>query len=42
MVKELIKTLKDLGFTVLGDEEQKNKTKEEFIDLLKNGKYTLK
>lgn len=41
-VKELIKTLKDLGFTVLGDEEQKNKTKEEFIDLLKNGKYTLK
>ncbi|XP_065931446.1 uncharacterized protein [Magallana gigas] len=35
-VKELIKTLKGLGFTVLGDEEQKNKTKEEFIDLLKN------
>lgn len=35
-VKELIKTLKDLRFTVLGDEEQKNKTKEELIDLLKN------
>nr|XP_011419037.2 caspase-7-like isoform X1 [Crassostrea gigas] len=35
-VNELIKTLNKLGFTVLGDKEQKNKTKEEIIELLKN------
>lgn len=36
-VGELIKTLKDLGFTVL--DVEKNKTRDQMIKLLKEGKY---
>lgn len=36
-VEELIKTLNDLGFTVL--DVEKNKTRDQMIKLLKEGKY---